>query len=196
MSRAGADSFSGPLFPCPPRGGGPHRRAGSGRPVRSGTPWRARTTGVPFALVYLDLDLFKDVNDSLGHEAGDQLLCLVARRLGECVRSSDVVARMGGDEFTVLIRDMQHPDDIFPVADKILESLSQPFALGAHTVRISASMGAAFHPRDGEDDIELLRAADLAMYAAKEQGRNHFRVYTAAMRGTVRGRDHATPPQA
>jgi predicted signal transduction protein with EAL and GGDEF domain len=82
------------------------------------------------------------------------------------------------------------------VADKILESLSQPFALGDHTVRISASMGAAFHPRDGQDEIELLRAADLAMYAAKEQGRNHFRLYSAAMRGSVRGRDQATPPRS
>ena len=156
----------------------------------------SRNTGVPFVLVYLDLDLFKDVNDTLGHEAGDQLLCLVAQRLSDSVRSSDVVARMGGDEFTVLIRDIQNPDDVFPVADKILESLSQPFVLGDHTVRISASMGAAFHPRDGQDEVELLRAADLAMYAAKEQGRNHFRLYSAAMRGAVKGRDQATPPRS
>ncbi len=142
-----------------------------------------RQGGLPFALLFLDLDLFKDVNDTLGHEAGDQLLRLVARRLSECVRSSDLVARLGGDEFTLLIRDLHDPDDIFSLADKILDSLSQPFALGGHTVRISASMGAAFHPRDGDSDSELLRAADLAMYAAKEQGRNHFRVYSAGMRG-------------
>lgn len=142
-----------------------------------------RQGGLPFALLFLDLDLFKDVNDTLGHEAGDQLLRLVARRLSECVRSSDLVARLGGDEFTLLIRDLQNPDDIFSLADKILDSLSQPFSLGGHTVRISASMGASFHPRDGDSDSELLRAADLAMYAAKEQGRNHFRVYSADMRG-------------
>lgn len=99
------------------------------------------------------------------------------------MRSSDLVARLGGDEFTLLIRDLQNPDDIFSLADKILDSLSQPFSLSGHTVRISASMGASFHPRDGDSDSELLRAADLAMYAAKEQGRNHFRVYSADMRG-------------
>ena len=142
-----------------------------------------------FAVVFLDLDLFKDVNDSLGHEAGDQLLRLVARRLSECVRSSDVVARMGGDEFTLLIRDIQHVEDIFPLADKLLGLLSQPFSLdGGHLVQISASMGAAFYPRDGQGGAELLRAADLAMYAAKEQGRNHFRVYSDEMRAAVRGR--------
>ena len=150
-----------------------------------------RQGGLPFALVFLDLDLFKDVNDTLGHEAGDQLLRLVARRLGECVRSSDLVARLGGDEFTFLARDIQDPDDIFPLADKILDALSRPFALGEHTVRISASMGAAFHPRDGGTDSELLRAADLAMYAAKEEGRGHFRIYSAEMRASGRTRADA-----
>ncbi|MGB7524888.1 MAG: diguanylate cyclase [Castellaniella sp.] len=163
---------------------------------------QARLGGTSFAVIFLDLDLFKDVNDTLGHEAGDQLLRLVGRRLTECVRSSDLVARLGGDEFTLLVRDIEDPDDIFPVADKILDSLSQPFALGQQTVQISASMGAAFHPRDGGSDSELLRAADLAMYAAKEQGRNHFRVYAAEMRESVqvrqgefaRGPDPASAP--
>ncbi|WP_368642912.1 diguanylate cyclase [Castellaniella ginsengisoli] len=150
---------------------------------------QSRSGGLPFGLVFLDLDYFKEVNDTLGHEAGDQLLRLVARRLSECVRSSDLVARLGGDEFTLIIRDIQDPDDLFPVADKILESLSQPFALGDRTVRISASMGAAFYPRDGQSDGELLRAADLAMYAAKEEGRNHFRIYSAGMREPSAGRD-------
>lgn len=149
---------------------------------------QTRLGGSPFAVIFLDLDLFKDVNDTLGHEAGDQLLRLVGRRLIECVRASDLVARLGGDEFTLLIRDIQDPDDIFPVADKILESLSQPFALGEQTVQISASMGASLHPRDGDSDSELLRTADLAMYAAKEQGRNHFRVYAAGMHESVRAR--------
>lgn len=144
-----------------------------------------RQGGLPFALVFLDLDFFKDVNDSLGHEAGDHLLRLVARRLRESVRSSDLVARLGGDEFTLLVRDLQNPDDIFPLADKVQDLLSQPFSLGEHTVRISASMGAAIYPRDGDNDRELLRAADLAMYAAKEEGRNHFRVYSVEMRGLM-----------
>lgn len=155
--------------------------------TQSSSPYRSG--GLPFGLVFLDLDYFKEVNDTLGHEAGDQLLRLVARRLSECVRSSDLVARLGGDEFTLIIRDIQDPDDLFPVADKILESLSQPFALGDRTVRISASMGAAFYPRDGQSDGELLRAADLAMYAAKEEGRNHFRIYSAGMREPSAGRD-------
>ncbi|WP_323028866.1 diguanylate cyclase domain-containing protein [Castellaniella defragrans] len=149
----------------------------------------SRESGVPFALVFLDLDFFKDVNDSMGHEAGDQLLRLVARRLNECVRSSDLVARLGGDEFTLIIRDIHDPDDIFALADKILGALSQPFTLGDHVVQISASMGAAFHPRDGDGDAELLRAADLAMYAAKEEGRNHFRVYAPEMRAPALARD-------
>ncbi len=151
----------------------------------------SRAGGLPFALVFLDLDLFKDVNDTLGHEAGDQLLRLVARRLGECVRSSDLVARLGGDEFTLLIRDIQAPDDLFPLAEKILDALSQPFVLGAHTVRISASMGAAFYPQDGEGDSELLRAADLAMYAAKEQGRNRFMIFSAEMRAPAARQDES-----
>ncbi len=143
----------------------------------------SRQGGLPFALAFLDLDLFKEVNDTLGHDAGDQLLRLVARRLGECVRSSDMVARLGGDEFTLIVRDIRNPDDVLPLCGKVLESLAQPYALGDSVARISASMGVAFYPRDGDSASELLRAADLAMYAAKEHGRNQCLVYEAGMRG-------------
>ncbi len=143
----------------------------------------SRQGGLPFALAFLDLDLFKEVNDTLGHDAGDQLPRLVARRLGECVRSSDMVARLGGDEFTLIVRDIRNPDDVLPLCGKVLESLAQPYALGDSVARISASMGVAFYPRDGDSASELLRAADLAMYAAKEHGRNQCLVYEAGMRG-------------
>jgi diguanylate cyclase (GGDEF)-like protein/PAS domain S-box-containing protein len=142
----------------------------------------SRGGGLPFALAFLDLDLFKEVNDTLGHEAGDQLLRLVARRLSECVRNSDMVARLGGDEFTLIVRDIGDPNDVLPLCHKVLEALSQPYVLGDSVAQVSASMGVAFYPCDGGDASELLRAADLAMYAAKEHGRNQCRIYEAGMR--------------
>lgn len=127
----------------------------------------ARRLGEQFALLYLDLDEFKEVNDILGHEAGDQVLCEVARRLGQCVRDSDMVGRMGGDEFTVLLTNIRGENAVGIVMDKIREAFAQPIALPSRSVSLSTSIGAARYPGNGTSREELFRHADAGMYAAK-----------------------------
>ncbi|QXL83697.1 EAL domain-containing protein [Comamonas sp. NLF-1-9] len=141
----------------------------------------ARTTGLPMALVFLDLDFFKEVNDTFGHDEGDALLQEVARRLLACVRSSDHVARLGGDEFTLILQDVQHESDVALVCEKALHSIVRPYALKQNTVHISVSAGIAFYPQDASDSAQLLRHADLAMYASKEKGRNRFSRFAPEM---------------
>ena len=141
----------------------------------------ARTTGLPMALVFLDLDLFKEVNDTFGHDEGDALLQEVSRRLLACVRSSDHVARLGGDEFTLILQDVQHESDVARVCEKVLQSIVRPYALRQNTVHISVSAGIAFYPSDAGDSAQLLRHADLAMYASKEKGRNRFSRFAPEM---------------
>jgi diguanylate cyclase (GGDEF)-like protein len=151
----------------------------------------ARHTGRPLALLFLDLDRFKQVNDSLGHRAGDALLCQVARRFEECVRLTDhlgrdvddpeSVSRLGGDEFTVLLADMSRPLDAAAVARRLLDSLHTPLHVEGHEVFTGASIGIAVYPDDGEDSETLLRNADVAMYAAKRRGSNEFEFYTESM---------------
>ncbi|MBF0296961.1 MAG: EAL domain-containing protein [Magnetococcales bacterium] len=131
-----------------------------------------------FSLMFLDLDRFKWVNDTLGHDAGDQLLVEVSRRLRGVVRKSDTVARLGGDEFTVILSDILHESMAELVARKILEQLSTPFVLKGQEVTISGSVGIAIFPADGGDAQELAKNADCAMYQAKEGGRNAFRFYS------------------
>ncbi|MFI4939668.1 MAG: diguanylate cyclase domain-containing protein [Burkholderiales bacterium] len=122
------------------------------------------------ALMFIDLDKFKQVNDTLGHNIGDLLLKEVAMRMQHCLRESDTVARMGGDEFIVLLPFIQTELDPVAVAHKILQTLNQPFELDGHTVHISASIGVAVYPEQGDDEEQLLRNADNAMYQAKENG--------------------------
>lgn len=141
----------------------------------------ARASGQPFALVFLDLDLFKEVNDTFGHDEGDELLRQVARRLQACVRSTDQVARLGGDEFTLILQHLKHLDDVRPICRKVLHSVAQPYQLKTNTVRISVSAGVTFFPQDGLDGVALLKHADLAMYAAKDKGRNQFCEFAPAM---------------
>lgn len=131
----------------------------------------------PVALLFLDLDRFKDVNDSLGHAAGDLLLKEVAVRLTQALRLSDSAARMGGDEFTVILTKIVGADDASIVAKRIIERLSRPFLLEQHTVSIGVSIGISICPDDGFDADTLLKKADTAMYRAKRKGSNLFAFY-------------------
>ncbi|WP_333606821.1 diguanylate cyclase domain-containing protein [Arsukibacterium sp.] len=126
------------------------------------------------ALVFIDLDGFKQVNDEYGHDAGDELLLRVAAVLRHCIRKSDTAARFGGDEFVVLLTSLLNADDAAIVAEKILTQLKQPIQLSVGTVTLGASMGIAVYPQDGTDAASLMRQADLLMYQAKQRGKNHY----------------------
>lgn len=130
----------------------------------------------PLSLLYLDLDRFKLVNDTLGHSIGDLLLQEVARRLRHCVRESDTVGRIGGDEFLVLLNGIDPPEQALAVAEKIRAALDQPFDLAGQQVRVSPSIGVAFYPAHGRDYKQLIRYADEAMYDAKKSGGNRVQV--------------------
>ncbi|MCF6147105.1 MAG: GGDEF domain-containing protein [Candidatus Kuenenia sp.] len=126
------------------------------------------------AVMFLDLDGFKNVNDSLGHQIGDQLLVEIAYRLSHTVRQSDTIARMGGDEFIVLLTQADHVDNIISVANKILEAVKQPILLDGNEIRITISIGIAQYPDNGKDVNTLLKSADIALYRAKESGKNNY----------------------
>ena len=140
------------------------------------------------AVLFLDLDRFKAINDTLGHNVGDQLLKIAAERLRSCVRDCDTVARLGGDEFTIIVEDIIEVQDAAVVAQKILDTLSQPFNLYGHEVFISVSIGLTLYPNDDENADNLLRNADSAMYRAKEYGRNNYQFYVADMNVKARER--------
>ena len=133
------------------------------------------------ALMFLDLDRFKKINDSLGHPTGDALLKAVVERLKGCVRESDTISRQGGDEFIILLNEVRDSDAVARVADKIQQRMNRPFAIGGHTLITSFSIGVAIFPDDGEDFDILLQKADTAMYHAKEAGRNSHRFFTEQM---------------
>jgi len=142
---------------------------------------RADRTSRMVAVIFIDLDHFKKVNDTLGHGCGDQLLIDVAKRLAGCVRSEDTVARLGGDEFLVLLTDLTRVEYTQPVIDKILDGFNQPFRLGANELQVTASIGIAIYPDDSQEESDLLRNADTAMYHAKAKGRNQFKFFTEEM---------------
>lgn len=131
-----------------------------------------------FALLFIDLDRFKVINDSLGHDAGDILLVEIAGRLRQSLRSSDVVARLGGDEFVVILEETAENDDVACVAGNLLSVLSQPLQLSGHECHTTASIGIAMYPSDGADVQTLTKNADMAMYLAKEEGKNGFRFFS------------------
>jgi len=135
------------------------------------------------ALMFIDLDKFKPVNDTYGHAVGDLLLREVASRIQECLRESDTAARIGGDEFVVLLPTIEAQQDASLVGQKILHALNQSFALAGHTLEISGSIGVAIYPEHGKDDKLLVKSADIAMYHAKKNGRNNVKMYQAGMRG-------------
>jgi diguanylate cyclase (GGDEF)-like protein/PAS domain S-box-containing protein len=137
------------------------------------------------AVIFMDLDRFKNVNDTLGHPAGDQLLCRMARRLLDCVRETDTVARLGGDEFILLLERIGGDACAERVAHKIQEALAKPVEVNGHEVFISASIGISVYPRDGKQGTELIRNADAAMYRAKELGRGKCQFYTAELTHTA-----------
>ncbi|HWP45734.1 MAG TPA: diguanylate cyclase, partial [Candidatus Limnocylindrales bacterium] len=143
------------------------------------------------ALIFLDLDRFKTINDTLGHTLGDRLLREVSDRLTNCLRKGDTISRfksdkytisrLGGDEFTILLPKVNHVNDIARIAQRILDTLKPPFYLDGHELHITTSLGIAIYPTDGQDTQTLLKNADIAMYRAKEQGRNNYQFYTPAM---------------
>ncbi|HVL77354.1 MAG TPA: EAL domain-containing protein [Noviherbaspirillum sp.] len=138
----------------------------------------ARPAGSRFAVLFVDLDRFKHINDTLGHDAGDRLLKKVTERFRVALRSSDVMARLGGDEFVILVRDLASTRHAGTVARKILAAAVEPVMLNGRECRVSASIGIAIYPRDGSDEQTLMKNADIAMYYAKEEGKNNFQFYT------------------
>ena len=135
-----------------------------------------------FALLFIDLDRFKQINDSLGHAGGDLLLKEMATRLHACVRSSDVVARLGGDEFVVLVQEVAGKQQVAAVARNILAAAIRPLQIFGQECRVTASIGISLFPGDGENEALLMKNADIAMYQAKEEGKNNFQFYSAALK--------------
>ena len=148
----------------------------------------ARREHGKLALLFIDLDRFKAVNDSYGHVTGDGLLQEVAERIRSCLRDNDTVARFGGDEFVILVHDLKELDDAALVAEKILERMEVPFVVAEREVVLGASIGITVYPEDTEDPEEMLRNADMAMYRAKEEGRNRYQFFTIGMQEQVRER--------
>jgi len=142
---------------------------------------KSRRDGTRIAILFIDLDHFKEVNDTLGHHQGDVLLVEAARRIGACVRQSDTVSRLGGDEFTVILPELAEVDRVEAIAQHIIDSLRMPFQLGQEQAFVSASIGITIYPDDAGNMEDLLKHADQAMYAAKGAGRNRFSYFTPAL---------------
>lgn len=138
---------------------------------------RSKRTGTLLAVCYLDLDHFKPINDTLGHDAGDGVLRVVAQRMGQALRGADTVARMGGDEFVLLLCDLSHAQEATQLIERLLQDVAQPIAVGTHQVQVGASMGATLYPLDTSTADELLKHADLALYQAKAQGKACYRFF-------------------
>ncbi len=154
-----------------------------------------------FAVLFIDLDRFKLVNDTLGHEAGDKLLQEIATRFTGCLRESDVVARLGGDEFVVLLQEVGDAEQVATVARKILSAAIKPVLIRAQECRVTASIGICMYPEDAQDEQSLMKNADTAMYLAKEEGKNNFQFYSEnikaqSLRAAVAGNQPAPRPGA
>lgn len=149
---------------------------------------KSHRAGLPLALMFLDLDRFKEVNDTLGHDVGDLLLKEAASRLSSCVRDSDTVARLGGDEFTIILGEQGELGSVERIAQDILRKIAQPFHLGSEAVYVTTSIGITFYPEDATDMDTLIKHADQAMYAAKSQGRNRYNYFTRVMQTAAQNR--------
>ncbi len=137
---------------------------------------RSKRHGHPFAMMFLDLDDFKAINDELGHEVGDNYLVEITKRLDDCVREEDLIARFGGDEFIVVFEETEQTE-IEAIAGRILDSLQSPVFIQDYELKVSASIGVSLYPEHGETKEALIRRADQAMYAAKHDGKNHYQIY-------------------
>ena len=140
------------------------------------------------ALMYVDLDKFKDINDSLGHSVGDMLLQSAARRLEACVRHSDTISRHGGDEFVVLLSEIEATQDAAHAAEKIVKAMAEPHLIGEHRLTVTLSIGISLYPDDSADAEAVLRNADTAMYHAKRSGRNNYKRFAPEMMARLVGR--------
>lgn len=149
---------------------------------------KSHRSAAPFAVLFGDLDHFKQINDGLGHEAGDQLLKIVARRLQKCLRHEDSVCRLGGDEFVILLQDVTKFEAVVSVADKLIKKIKRPIKLDNHRVHVGMSFGIALHPTDGNDAKTLLRNADSALYDAKAKGRGSYQLYRKELTEYVHNR--------
>ena len=149
---------------------------------------KAHRGATQVGLMFLDLDFFKEVNDTLGHEIGDELLKQTAHRLRSCVRQSDTVARMGGDEFTIILEEIHDTNDVNRIAENILQAIAAPFTLGDEVAFISSSIGITFYPADATEIAALLKNADQAMYAAKTAGRNCYNHFMPSMQLAAQSR--------
>jgi diguanylate cyclase (GGDEF)-like protein len=141
----------------------------------------ASRNGTLVAALFLDLDYFKKINDSLGHEFGDEALRSVVKRLLTCVRAYDTVSRLGGNEFVILLSEVKHTGDAGVKAGHLLTAINVPFEVDSHKLHITASIGVAVYPSDGADPENLVKKADLVMYQAKQQGRNGYRFQTVTV---------------
>jgi diguanylate cyclase (GGDEF)-like protein/PAS domain S-box-containing protein len=132
------------------------------------------------AVLFIDIDNFKTINDMLGHAVGDQLIKTTAERLTQCVRNADTVARLGGDEFVALLVNLKNPQDAERVAKKIISAVAKVFVVEGHELSITASIGVSLYPQDGQDTNALIKNADTAMYRAKQHGKNNYQLYTSS----------------
>ena len=148
----------------------------------------AKAANTMLGVVFLDLDRFKHINDTRGHETGDKLLQEVASRLRACVRDSDVVIRMGGDEFVVVFRNVKNYDEVTLGAGRIIETLNRPIVIDRHPLQTTGSVGVSLYPRDGANMLELLKHSDTAMYQAKDRGRNNVQMFSHAMNRKLKHR--------
>ncbi len=149
---------------------------------------KAHRAGLKTALLFIDLDKFKEVNDTLGHTMGDILLQEAAQRIGACVRETDTVARLGGDEFTVILAELDDTGSVDRVTENILQNLAKPFRLGNEIAHVSASIGITLYPDDASEVEDMLKNADQAMYVAKNKGRNRFDYFTPSMQQAAQAR--------
>jgi len=142
---------------------------------------KSKRNNTNMALLFIDLDHFKEINDSMGHNTGDEVLKIVTQRLIEIIRKEDTLARLGGDEFTVIVEDLKQGQDASLLAQKIIEFIAEPIKIENNSLYVSSSIGISLYPDDGDCSQNLLKYADSAMYKAKDEGRNNFQFYSAEM---------------